>query len=288
MYNSHPLRHLYKQLSSVSDSLKTIMDKYPVMTFGGPHLAGSITGEILYRELDPVFSRVLCDMQEEMKPFPDYYKKSLLDEYNKSKTPEMMPWPGATQMWEQSPSGQTMLHLNALENLVNKVKAYTIKYNAEKKLQEEKERLEKEKEQLEKEKEQRFTEQVEKFHRQERARINAERDYEKEKEQRFTEQVEKFQREERARINAERDYEKDMLKKNKKRSPEIQRRAVSIVKPIAKAKPLDKAISKLSSQVIELKHLIPHYFNLMKEEIQRDEINDYLKDIRKYDKYIQI
>jgi hypothetical protein len=265
MYNSHPLRHLYKQIPSVSDSLKTIMDKYPVMTFGGPHLAGSITGEILYRELDPVFSRVLCDMQEEMKPFPDYYKKSLLDEYTKSKTPEMMPWPGATQMWEQSPSGQTMLHLTALENLVNKVKAYTIKYNAEKKLQEEKERLDKEKEQLEKEKEQRFTEQVEKFH-----------------------------REERARINAQRDYEKDLFKKNKKRSPEIQRRAVSIVKPMVKpmvkpiAKPLDKAISKLSSQVIELKHMIPHYFNLMKEEIQRDEINDYLKDIRKYDKYIQI
>jgi hypothetical protein len=245
------------------------MDKYPIMTFGGPHVSGTISGEILYKELNPMFSRVLQDMQEEMKPFPDYCKKSLLDEYNKSKTPEMMPWPGATQMWEQSPCGQASLHLISLENLVNKVKAYTIKYNAEKKLQEEKERLEKEKEHLE-----------------------------KEKEQRFTEQVQKFQIEERARINAQRDYEKDMLKKNKKRSPEIQRRAVSIVKPmvkpmakpipVAKAKPLDKAISKLSSQVIELKHMIPHYFNLMKEEIQRDEIDDYLKDIRKYDKYIQI
>jgi hypothetical protein len=258
MYDCHPLSYLYKQIPSISDSLKTIMDKYPVMTFGGPHLAGSITGEIYYRELYPLFSMVLCEMEQEMKPFPDYYKKYLLDEYNKSKSPQMMPWPGATQMWEQSPNGLARLQLTALGNLVNKVKEYTIKLQEEKKLREEKERLE------------------------------------KEKEKRFTEQVEKFHREERARINAQRDYEKDLFKKNKKRSPEIQRRSVSIVKPMVKpmvkpiAKPLDKAISKLSSQVIELKHLIPHYFNLMKEEIQRDEINDYLKDIRKYDKYIQI
>ena len=238
------------------------MDKYPVMIFGGPHVSGTISGEIYYKELYPLFSRVLCDMEQEMKPFPDYYKKYLLEEYNKSKSPQMMPWPGSTQMWEQSPGGLARLHLTAIGNLVNKVKEYTIKYNAEKKLQEEKERLE------------------------------------KEKEKRFTEQVQKFQIEERARINAQRDYEKALLRTNKKRSPEIQRRAVSIVKPmvkpmvkpiaVAKAKPLDKAISKLSSQVIELKHLIPHYFNLMKEEIQRDEIDDYLKDIRKYDKYIQV
>jgi hypothetical protein len=238
------------------------MDKYPVMTFGGAHVSGTITGEMFYRELYPVFSRVLDEIQKEMTPFPDYYKKYLLDEYNKSKSPQMMPWPGSTQMWEQSPSGLARLQLTALGDLVSKVKEYTIKLQEEKKLKEEKERLE------------------------------------KQKEQRFTEQVEKFQREERARINAQRDYEKDLLKKNKKRSPEIQRRAVSIVKPmakpmvkpiaIAKAKPLDKAISKLSSQVIELKHMIPHYFNLMKEEIQRDEIHDYLKDIRKYDKYIQV
>jgi len=97
-----------------------------------------------------------------------------------------------------------------------------------------------------------------------------------EKEKRFTKQVQKFQSEERVRVNIQGDHAKDVLRANKKRSPEVQRAVSSIVKTIP------------SNEVIELKHQIPQYFNLMKKEIELDEIHDYLKDIRKYDKYIQI
>uniref|UniRef100_A0A6C0DJV4 Uncharacterized protein n=1 Tax=viral metagenome TaxID=1070528 RepID=A0A6C0DJV4_9ZZZZ len=97
-----------------------------------------------------------------------------------------------------------------------------------------------------------------------------------EKEKRFTKQVQKFQSEERDRVNIQGDNDKDLLRSNKKRSPEVQRAVSSIVKTIP------------SNEVIELKHQIPQYFNLMKKEIELDEIHDYLKDIRKYDKYIQI
>jgi hypothetical protein len=97
-----------------------------------------------------------------------------------------------------------------------------------------------------------------------------------EKEKRFTNQVQKFQSEERDRVNIQGDNDKDLLRSNKKRSPEVQRAVSSIVKTIP------------SNEVIELKHQIPQYFNLMKKEIELDEIQDYLKDIRKYDKYIQV
>ena len=108
------------------------------------------------------------------------------------------------------------------------------------------------------------------------ASIQEKEQLEKEKEKRFTEKVQKFQSEERVRVNIQGDHAKDVLRANKKRSPEVQRAMSSI----AKVKP--------SNEVIQLKHNIPQYFNLMKEEIERDEINDYLKDIRKYDKYIQV
>jgi hypothetical protein len=108
------------------------------------------------------------------------------------------------------------------------------------------------------------------------ASIQEKEQLEKEKEKRFTEKVQKFQSEERVRVNIQGDHAKDVLRANKKRSPEVQR----AVSSIAKVKP--------SNEVIQLKHQIPQYFNLMKKEIELDEINDYLKDIRKYDKYIQV
>jgi len=108
------------------------------------------------------------------------------------------------------------------------------------------------------------------------ASIQEKEQLEKEKEKRFTEKVQKFQSEERVRVNIQGDNDKHVLRANKKRSPEVQR----AVSSIAKVKP--------SNEVIQLKHQIPQYFNLMKKEIELDEINDYLKDIRKYDKYIQV
>lgn len=125
------------------EEINAIVKKYPhIVSYGGgsknpsdPQSAIGVSGIMLHSEFDPILNKILDSAKRDMKGSPElnpitnewgYTYKSKIDaEYILNSRPSSSGgFPGAQSMWDESPSGQFCLRVNALSGICAKAKAY--------------------------------------------------------------------------------------------------------------------------------------------------------------------